>query len=58
MNRDRCGLYLSSFCGVLGSLLVNFTCANLFKPWHPDIWSNIILDISVKAFLKMRLAFE
>lgn len=27
-------------------------------PWCPDIWSNIILDISVKVFFEMSLTFK
>ena len=26
-------------------------CVNFAGPWYPDIWSNIILAISVKVFL-------
>lgn len=24
---------------------------NLVGPWCPDVWSNVILDVSVRAFL-------
>ena len=26
-------------------------CVNLAGPWYPDIWSNIVLDVSVKEFI-------
>ena len=28
------------------------------RPWYPDIWSNISLDVSVKVFFKIRSPFK
>ena len=28
-------------------------CVNVSGPKHPDIWSNIILDVSVKIFIEV-----
>ena len=33
-------------------------CVNLAGPQCPDVWSNIILDISVKVFLERDFTFK
>ena len=39
------------------SMMVNFVCQLDWAIGYPDIWSNIILGVSVRVFL-MRLTFE
>lgn len=33
-------------------------CVSLARSWDPDIWSNTILDISVKVIFKIRLTHK
>lgn len=35
---------------VQGGVADQFLCVSLAGPWYPAIWSNIILDTSVKVF--------
>lgn len=32
-------------------------CVDLARPPHPDIWSNVILDVSVKVVFHFTLSF-
>lgn len=39
------------YCKMTGGRLLVIMCVNTDRPWCPDTWSSIILDVSLKMLL-------